>query len=84
MMNDLEVEIELDNGIKYKGSAHYYGAKVRVVHLYASPLEIGQDVIVQKLNDNGNYEHVVGYNSFSDDYAFSHAREYALKLETFM
>lgn len=43
-----------------------------------SPFEVANDVIVEVLRD-GEWTYYSGYNSLSNDYAFSSAREAAVR-----
>lgn len=43
-----------------------------------SPFEVTNDVIVEVLKD-GEWTYYSGYNSLSNDYAFTNAREAALR-----
>lgn len=54
--------------------AHNYGL-VRIVHL-GSPFEHASDIVVETLED-GVWTRYQGFNSFSDDYAFTNSQESA-------
>jgi hypothetical protein len=54
--------------------AHDWG-KVRIVHL-GSPFEHASDIIVEVMRD-GAWERYAGFNSLSDDYAFTNSKEAA-------
>lgn len=43
-----------------------------------SPFDVANDVIVEVLK-NGEWTYYSGYNSLSDDYAFTNAREAAIR-----
>lgn len=45
-----------------------------------SPFEVAYDLIVEVLRD-GTWEYYQGFNSLSNDYAFSSAREAAIRAE---
>lgn len=55
--------------------AHDWG-KVRIVHL-GSPMEHASDIVVETLEDDGTWKRYAGFNSLSDDYAFTNSREAA-------
>ena len=55
--------------------AHDWG-KVRIVHL-GSPMDHASDIVVETLEDNGVWKRYAGFNSLSDDYAFTNSREAA-------
>lgn len=50
---------------------------VRIRH-EGSPFEVSYDIIVEVLRD-GTWVSYQGFNSLSDDYAFTNARESALR-----
>ena len=54
--------------------AHDFGL-VRIVHL-GSPFEHASDIVVETL-ENGEWKRYQGFNSMSDDYAHTNAREAA-------
>ena len=45
-----------------------------------SPFDVANDIIVEVLRD-GVWEYYQGFNSLSDDYAFTNARESAVRAE---
>ena len=45
-----------------------------------SPFDVANDIIVEVLRD-GVWEYYQGFNSLSDDYAFTNARESAFRAE---
>jgi hypothetical protein len=45
-----------------------------------SPFEVAYDLIVEVLRD-GTWEYYQGFNSLSNDYAFTSAREAAIRAE---
>lgn len=55
--------------------AHDWG-KVRIVHL-GSPMEHASDIVVETLEADGTWKRYAGFNSLSDDYAFTNSREAA-------
>jgi len=55
--------------------AHDWG-KVRIVHL-GSPMDHASDIVVETLEDDGTWKRYAGFNSLSDDYAFTNSREAA-------
>lgn len=54
--------------------AHNYGL-VRIVHL-GSPFEHASDIVVETLQD-GVWTRYAGFNSLSDDYAFTNSQQAA-------
>lgn len=55
--------------------AHDYGL-VRIVHL-GSPMDHASDIVVETLEADGTWKRFAGFNSLSDDYAFTNSREAA-------
>lgn len=55
--------------------AHDFGL-VRIVHL-GSPFDHASDIVVETLEDDGTWKRYAGFNSLSDDYAFTNSREAA-------
>jgi len=54
---------------------HDFG-KVRVMDSGQDPTQVSSDILVQELMD-GDWVYVCGFNSLSDDYAYTNAREAA-------
>jgi hypothetical protein len=52
---------------------------IRIVFLNESPMNVTYDIIVEEYR-GGFWSKVIGYNSLSDDYAHTNARQYAEKL----
>jgi len=55
--------------------AHDFGL-VRIVHL-GDPMENASDIVVETLEADGTWKRYQGFNSLSDDYAHTNAREAA-------
>lgn len=55
--------------------AHDFGL-VRIVHL-GSPMEHASDIVVETKEADGTWKRYRGFNSLSDDYAHTNAREAA-------
>ena len=55
--------------------AHDYG-KVRIVHL-GSPMEHASDIVVETQEADGTWKRYAGFNSLSDDYAYTNSQEAA-------
>jgi hypothetical protein len=55
--------------------AHDFGL-VRIVHL-GSPMDHASDIVVETLDADGVWKRFAGFNSLSDDYAFTNSREAA-------
>ena len=55
--------------------AHDFGL-VRIVHL-GSPMEHASDIVVETQEDDGTWKRYAGFNSLSNDYAHTNAREAA-------
>ena len=55
--------------------AHDFGL-VRIVHL-GSPMDHASDIVVEILQAEGTWKRYAGFNSLSDDYAFTNSREAA-------
>ena len=55
--------------------AHDFGL-VRIVHL-GDPMEHASDIVVETLEADGTWKRYQGFNSLSDDYAHTNAREAA-------
>jgi hypothetical protein len=55
--------------------AHDFGL-VRIVHL-GSPMDHASDIVVEILQADGTWKRYAGFNSLSDDYAFTNSREAA-------
>lgn len=55
--------------------AHDFGL-VRIVHL-GSPFDHASDIVVETLEADGSWKRFAGFNSLSDDYAFTNSREAA-------
>ena len=55
--------------------AHDFGL-VRIVHL-GDPMEHASDIVVETLEADGTWKRYRGFNSLSDDYAHTNAREAA-------
>lgn len=55
--------------------AHDFGL-VRIVHL-GSPMDHASDIVVETLEADGTWKRYQGFNSLSDDYAHTNAREAA-------
>ena len=55
--------------------AHDFGL-VRIVHL-GDPMEHASDIVVETQEADGTWKRYMGFNSLSDDYAHTNAREAA-------
>lgn len=55
--------------------AHDFGL-VRIVHL-GSPFDHASDIVVETKEADGTWKRYAGFNSLSDDYAHTNAREAA-------
>jgi hypothetical protein len=55
--------------------AHDFGL-VRIVHL-GSPMDHASDIVVETKENDGTWKRYAGFNSLSDDYAFTNSREAA-------
>ena len=55
--------------------AHDFGL-VRIVHL-GSPMEHASDIVVETQEADGTWKRYAGFNSLSDDWAHTNAREAA-------
>ena len=55
--------------------AHDFGL-VRIVHL-GSPFDHASDIVVETLEADGTWKRYAGFNSLSDDYAFTNSSEAA-------
>lgn len=59
----------------------WYGQMIRVRH-EGDPREVTSDVVVeQRPTLNTEWVKVIGFNSMSDDYAFTNARQAATRLQ---
>jgi hypothetical protein len=59
----------------------WYGQMIRVRH-EGDPREVASDVIVEQQPAlNAEWVKVIGFNSMSDDYAFTNARQAATALQ---
>ena len=55
--------------------AHDFGL-VRIVHL-GSPMDHASDIVVETQEADGTWKRYAGFNSLSDDYAYTNSREAA-------
>ena len=55
--------------------AHDFGL-VRIVHL-GDPMQHASDIVVETQEADGTWKRYAGFNSLSDDYAFTNSREAA-------
>ena len=55
--------------------AHDFGL-VRIVHL-GSPFDHASDIVVETQETDGTWKRYAGFNSLSDDYAFTNSKEAA-------
>ena len=55
--------------------AHDFGL-VRIVHL-GDPMQHASDIVVETQEDDGTWKRYAGFNSLSNDYAHTNAREAA-------
>ena len=55
--------------------AHDFGL-VRIVHL-GSPMDHASDIVVETQEADGTWKRYAGFNSLSDDYAYTNSQEAA-------